>query len=412
MRLVSQWLRAVILVVTVLVAGCGTTPGRDKPLDTIVEVVASPDGKLIAASTFYDEVVLFDFPPLNFKSFLTREGDRRETSRLRLPFAKQPFPNSSPALAFAPNGETLVAAGVRGNVIAWDVAFRREKFRVPVDVEVANVAFFPDGRAFVTAGPKAVLWDADSGARVTELELPSGAQAMSTAVSPDGRAILVGLSTGSIAIYDASSRRLVRTLQGHLAPVYAVAFSPDGAAIASTAGEYDPRLWKKDPAGEFGKGERAAGAAAAAAQGSVDQAQGLGIFVWLLGAVASVHTVGAPLGAPPLGASAEAQLAAAPTKIPNTCGPRVAFSPDGRYLAATTSIVLSGYGDLFELKHKLFLIDLEKGATRMARFFVCALAFTPDSKFVMTGQFALELAAPTLFTVETLKPLDLPGSYQ
>jgi WD40 repeat protein len=271
---------------------------------------------------------------------------------------------------------------------------------------VLDLAFSPDGRAFVTAGPDVVLWSASNGARVAELPLPAGVQAMSVAVSPDGRVILVGLSNGNIAIYDAASRQLLRALEGHFAPVYGVAFSPDGTAFASTAGQYDPRLWKKDVTGEYVKGERDAVGAAAAAQPAQDQAQALGFLVWLLGAVGQMHVIGAPLGAPPLGSGLEALLGTAPRKLPKFCAPRVAFSPDGRYLASSASLMENPYGSLVDPGMPVFLTDLQNGVTKTTgNLFGCAVAFTQDSRFLITRNTIL--AAPTFWDVETLQRVDL-----
>ncbi len=253
---------AALAVAGLLVAGCGTTPGRDKPLEAIFEAVASPDGRLIAASTIYDEVALFDRAPLRFAAMLSRETDRHEW-RAKDP-QKRPFPHfSSPLLAFTPDGTTLVAAGIAGRLVAWDLTSRTEKYRVEVGDGVLAMAVTPNGLEIVTAGPDTVVWSAKNGSRTGQLTLPAGTQAMSVAVSPDGRVALVGLSDGRIAVFEVASRQLLRTLPGHSMPVYGVAFSPDGSMFASTAGQYDPRVWKADPMGEFTTGERAAAPAAA-----------------------------------------------------------------------------------------------------------------------------------------------------
>ena len=399
-----EYTAATIAFAAALLAGCATTPGREQPIHGIMDAVASPDGKLVAASTGYEEVALFELAPLKFRALLTRPSDRRPKSRDTVPVAK-PFPFSSPQLAFSPDGSTVVASGVAGHVVAWDVNSGAERFRAPLEEGVLDLAFFPDGRAFVTAGPNVVLWAPSDGARIAELQLPAAVQAMSVAVSPDGRILLAGLSNGNIAVYDAASRQLLRTLEDHAAPVYGLAFYPDGSSFASTAGQYDPRIWKKDVTGEYGKGERAAVGAAAAAQPTQDQAQALGLLVWLLGAVGQMHVVGAPLGVPPIGSGLEAVLAAAPKKVPKFCAPRVAFSPDGRYLASSAGLMENPYGSLVDPGMPIFLTDLKMGGTKAAQNFGCAVAFTADSKYVIARESIL--AAPTFWDVETLQRVDL-----
>ncbi len=289
--------------------------------------------------------------------------------------------------------------------MAWDVPSRTEKYRVKVGDGVRSPASAPDGREIVTAGPDAVVWSASDGARAAELPLPAGTQAFSVAVSPNGRIALVGLSDGRIAIFDAASRQLLRTLAGHSMPVYGVAFSPDGSMFASTAGQYDPRIWKADPRGEFTTGERAATGAARAAQASRRQAQALGGLLWILGTVAGAQVVGAPtMGAPPMGAFATARIARAPQLLPDpkTCAPHVAFSPNGRYLVSTGSFPGVGQGSLVELGLQVFRTELSNGATINGPRGTCSIAFTPDSKFIITSS-GIGVAAPMFRIVQTLE---------
>jgi len=190
----SLWVSAAgIALAGTLLGGCGTTPGREEPLRYILTGVASPEGRLVAASTNYDEVALFDLAPLKFKSLLTRPDDRREKPRHLPPFP-EPFHLSSPLLAFAPDGETLVAAGVAGHVVAWDVRSGAERYRTRTGEGINDLAFFPDGHAFVTAGPNIAAWTSSTGDRSPDFPLSAGTRTMSIALSPDSRARLVCLA--------------------------------------------------------------------------------------------------------------------------------------------------------------------------------------------------------------------------
>lgn len=394
---------AALVAVGLLLTGCGTTPGRDQPLEAIFEAVASPDGRLIAASTIYDEVALFDRAPLRFAAMLTRENDRHER-RANEPQDK-PFPLfSSPLLAFTPDGTTLVAAGIAGRLVAWDLSSRTERFRVDVGNQVLAMAVMPHGLEIVTVGPDAVIWNAKSGERMGQLTLPAGTQAMSAAISPDGRVVLIGLSDGRVAVFETASRELLRTLAGHSMPVYGVAFAPDGSMFASTAGQYDPRIWRADPKGEFTIGEGIAGRAASAAQASQGPARALGGLLWILGTVAGVHAGGGPImGAPPMGSIAAARVAKAPERLPDpkTCAPHVAFSPDGRYLVTTGSFPGVGQGSLVELGLQVFRTELSTGATINGANNGCSIAFTPDSRFIIIGTGLG--GAPVFRRMETLE---------
>jgi WD40 repeat protein len=46
-----------------------------------------------------------------------------------------------------------------------------------------------------------------------------------------------------VRIWDAATGRQLRTLRGHSEAVYGVAYSPDGAALASTSYDDTVRIW-------------------------------------------------------------------------------------------------------------------------------------------------------------------------
>src|SRR2546425_3944684 len=74
-----------------------------------------------------------------------------------------------------------------------------------------------------------------------------GHQVESLAFSPDGRMIATAAFDQAVRLWDAASGREVRVLQGHPKPVYCVAFSRDGATIASggqEGAESPIRLWE------------------------------------------------------------------------------------------------------------------------------------------------------------------------
>ena len=83
--------------------------------------------------------------------------------------------------------------------------------------------------------------------------LPAGAELVpqfghstgvrSVAFSPDGARIASGDLEGAIKLWDAASGKLLRTLEGHSKEVTSLAFSPDGARIASGSLDHTVKLW-------------------------------------------------------------------------------------------------------------------------------------------------------------------------
>jgi WD40 repeat protein len=361
----------------VLMAGCASTPGRDKPLDPAMAFVVSPNNSVLAVTTDSQEVALFDVSPLRFRSLLTSEGEKVK------PKTDQIF--RSPPLALSPDGQQVFVAGVHNRLIAWDVGTGSQVFNTPIEAGVTDLVVFPDGHAFITVGPGVVIWKTDTGIQTGTLELPNGLKGVSGAISNDGQAILVGLSNGDIAIYNTTDGKLTSTLKGHQTSVTGLAVGPDGKTFASSAGLYDPRLWKIDieqQSVEATTDVDLTTTAAKAGRGT----QTMKMLAWMLGTASGFQLVGAPtLGAPPSSSSAA-------SKDSNWCGPRVTFSADGRYLAATANLsMISG-------EFQLFIIDLASNQTRtITGIYGCSVAFTKDSKIVITGG----LGGPVLWNPET-----------
>jgi WD40 repeat protein len=72
---------------------------------------------------------------------------------------------------------------------------------------------------------------------------PEGAQAIAVAVSPDGKQIASGLGA-KVLVWDAAGGgALIHTLEGHQRQVAALAYSPDGATLASGGWDGAVVLW-------------------------------------------------------------------------------------------------------------------------------------------------------------------------
>jgi WD40 repeat protein len=75
-------------------------------------------------------------------------------------------------------------------------------------------------------------WDVGSGRMERTMEGHS-AMVFSVAFSPDGRTFASGSEDQAIKLWDVASGQVLRALQGHAGSVNSVAFSPDGHTLAS-----------------------------------------------------------------------------------------------------------------------------------------------------------------------------------
>lgn len=365
-------------VVLLLLLGCASTPGRDEPLDPVMGFALSKNNNnLMAVSTDSQEVALFDISPLRFRSLLTIEGKKIKPKLDEL--------IRSPPLAFSNDGQFLLAAGINGQVMGWDIRSGSLKFSSPIEAGTLDLVIPPDGNEFITIGPNVALWRMDTGKLIGMLKLPLGVTATAATVPKQGKAIFVGFSNGEIGVYNLTDRNLVRTFKAHQSAVTGLAFAPDGRRFASSAGLYDPRIWNIDTNMDSMTSIPNPDLAASVAH-ETRATDAVKMLALILANVGSFHLVGAPTqGFLPFSVDTKSQKA-------QYCGPKIAFSPNGRYMASTGNMSFLSTGEF-----ELFLTDLINNQTKTISIYGCSVEFTNDSKIVITGG----LGSPTLRYTES-----------
>ena len=203
----------------------------------VTSVAFSPDGMLLATGSFDHIVRLWR---VSDGAFLRRlEG---HTDRVL-------------SVAFSPDGAVLASAAADSVARLWRVSDGTLLHTLGEHTDtVFDVAFSPDGVVLASGSwdNTVRLWRVTDGTLLRTLE-GHASGVYSVAFSPDGTKLASGgcaardgnwvCLRGQIRVWQMADGALLQTLQGHTADVLSLAFSPNGATLASASYDKTVRLW-------------------------------------------------------------------------------------------------------------------------------------------------------------------------
>jgi WD40 repeat protein len=156
--------------------------------------------------------------------------------------APRPIPR---AIAFSPDGQTLAAGSVAGNmgaVTLWDVSTRKPRWKMAQPEPVRALAWTADGKTLIAGmGSRAVILDPATGNQRAILGR-HGKWIACLSLTADGRTVATGGDDGSIKVWDVPGKKEQRTIKAHRGWVSSICLSSDGKRLLST-GDEEAQLW-------------------------------------------------------------------------------------------------------------------------------------------------------------------------
>jgi WD40 repeat protein len=224
----------------------------------ITSLAFSPDGRYLAGASRDRMVRIWDMAP-----------GPRQFHVVGVIYDKEA--GNVASVAWLPDG-TLVTSDRKGHVTAWDYDPAVDGFDDATVAEFATVSYegqpgwclkrlalttppyrwrdarkakwiwnvrvSPDGTRVAAAGSDGLLavYDVATGADVFRASVAGGSELHGLDWSPDGALLAVGAKDKSVYLVDATTGAFYDRLEGHADLVSAVAWSPDGTTLATTAG--------------------------------------------------------------------------------------------------------------------------------------------------------------------------------
>lgn len=161
------------------------------------------------------------------------------------------FPTFPQSAAMSPDGKHWAAGLHDYSIRVYEVETGREVMSVPgLPVPAVTLALSPGARRaaseqrILETMSRVRVWDVAAKKQLSELACRDGFEARVLCFTPDGERVAVGMTDGSIQLFDAGTGKLLRNLTGHDQAVEVLVSSADGSLLASSGNDGSVRVWR------------------------------------------------------------------------------------------------------------------------------------------------------------------------
>jgi WD40 repeat protein len=272
------------------------------------------------------------------------------------------------------DGKTVIVGVADNTVRSLSAADGKEQRKLSLTEVPMAVALSPNGKTLAVGGFAFLsLYESATGKLVVTTKDPLGHMSINgLAFFPDSKTVVAGGDGGRIRMFDTTTGKQVRELEGFKSIVNAVAISGDGKTIAAGGVDNEVRLWDatSGAAGLVMKGHKTwiAGLTFTAdGKSIVSVDQNAHLFMW-------DRATGKQLGA---------------MEGDNGYSYAVAASPDGKLLAWG----VEGGAQLWDVASKKPLDKIS-----VVKSVVTTVAFSPDNKTLFIGDYGGHVTAVDMKT--------------